>query len=142
LDESGIEAIKRQFLLQKLKQGDTLNEIKKAYESVRIVGVSEAYSSPLTLQLYNLHEKISNGNYIPNDQHSLKIIQASIKNYNPFREDVFSVGIVVLQMMMMFDQADIESLRKSKNFSIGKVIESKFINKKSNSYFTSSQINQ
>lgn len=62
-----------------------------------------------------------------------------MKNYSPYREDVFSVGIVILQMMLMYDQQDIEEIRRQPNFFMGKIVEAKFVNKRSLSFISQNQ---
>jgi hypothetical protein len=58
LNSSDIDQIKRQFLHQKIKQDQINNEIQRQYKPIELVTVSQAYSSPLNILLYNLNEQI------------------------------------------------------------------------------------
>lgn len=49
--------------------------------------------------------------------------------YDPFKEDVFSTGLIVLQMMLMCCQRELEEIRASPEL-LFKVIKSKFVSRK------------
>jgi hypothetical protein len=42
-------------------------------------------------------------------------------------------------MMLMYDQQDIEEIRRQPNFFMGKIVEAKFVNKRSLSFISQNQ---
>jgi hypothetical protein len=72
-----------------------------------------AYSSPYCLYLLDLKESlatmasdINQANLIQMQTGIKELLQLLI-NYNPYKEDVYSMGLIILQTMLMCNQKEI-----------------------------------
>ena len=114
-----------------------LQSLQRICSNSIIDGVSTAYSSPACLKLHDLQRRVDSllaADPTPEtlSDDALPLLRETVSThleYNPFKEDVFSVGLVVLQMMLMCCQRELEEIRASPEL-LFKVIKNKFVSRK------------
>lgn len=90
---------------------------------------SLAYSSPYCLYLLDLKESLAGmasdmnkANLIKMETEIKEFLQLLI-NYNPYKEDVYSMGLIILQTMLLCSQKEIQDIRESKQLLVTVIIE-------------------
>lgn len=89
-----------------------------------VQNVSPAYSAPLSQQLKAWESSLGEETKEDPELALVDFIRGQ-QEYNPFKEDVYSLGLIIFQMMLMCGQREVQDLRKSRD-QLRQTVLSKF----------------